>query len=163
MAREPSISSQDLRSEIAEIFERHQVNVHVEIRPHSTRFVHGPVFWFVRVVIDGAVFEVVKWLGTAGVEEIRTLLSRPADGEVVDVTIADSDGTSLSIPAQLPDKAMDTLMRIDWSALPRSGEIVWSERRGRWERPEAVPLKYDEAAGAEPSDRGDASRGLDAM
>jgi hypothetical protein len=54
---------------------------------------------------------------------------------------------------------MDTLMRIcgfDWSALPCGGEIVWSERRGRWERPEAVPLKYDEAAGAEPSDRGDA-------
>jgi hypothetical protein len=43
------------------IFERHQVNVHVEIRPHSTRFVYGPVFWFVRVVIDGTVFEVVKW------------------------------------------------------------------------------------------------------
>ncbi len=105
----------------------------------------GPLIWIVKVIVEGTAFEAVKRLGKAGFDDVRTVVRRRSDDHgVVDMTIIDSEGTSLSVLApELSDEAVAALAKVDWSAV-RGGEIVWNEELKAWERHEPLRMRGDD-------------------
>lgn len=137
MADEPNVSADDVAEELTAALAQYQVTAAVEVERVTVQpFVGAILWWLAKVVVEGSAFDVIKKLGKGGIKKLHR---RASEGDVA-LTIADAEDTVITLPKELTDEAAAALQQIEWREL-KGGEIVWSEKRKRWERP--VPVLKD--------------------
>lgn len=137
MASEPAETQQDLEKSLQDFFARRALTAKP---PENVASADAVLLgaWAIHMIVDGTAFEVVRWLGKTGFKELSTLIGE-RDQTVIELTVTDPEGTSLSLKSGIPDEAIEAFKDVDWSAV-KGGDIVWNENRKLWEHRERLRL-----------------------
>jgi hypothetical protein len=109
----------------------------IEVREVSENPISGfgLIGWLLKVVLEGAVWDVSKFVGKRGAKGLKRLVKhlQKKSGKADDkgtVTLQDAEKTTINFESDLPDAAYAALEKLNWSELVGK-TLSW--RDGKWQ------------------------------
>jgi hypothetical protein len=97
----------------------------------------GDLPWLIRIVEEGTIYELLKFVatgGTTGIKEMYRELRDARNGAgngKGSVELVDSENTHVILSSTLPDEAIEALDDLHWDELG-GGWLVWDAGRKEW-------------------------------
>jgi hypothetical protein len=95
--------------------------------------------WLIRLVVEGTIYELLKYVATTGTtgikemyRELRDAREGAGNGEG-SVELVDSEHTHVILSSTFSEEAIEVLEDLDWSE--KRGDLVWRAERGEWSDP----------------------------